>query len=87
MNRLNLNVYPNPAKENTVVSFDLEEKQQLAVFVQDVVGRQLSQVFSGTLGTGHYEFPVPVAKLSAGIYFVNFTIGKHVLTRKLIVNE
>lgn len=87
MNRLNLNVYPNPANENTVVSFDLEEKQQLAVFVQDVVGRQLSQVFSGTLGTGHYEFPVPVAKLSAGIYFVNFTIGKHVLTRKLIVNE
>lgn len=87
MNKLNLAVYPNPANENSVVSFDLDERKQITVSVQDVLGRTLTTLFNGTLGAGHYEYPVTGSKFSAGIYFVNFTTENHVLTKKLIINE
>jgi PKD repeat protein len=88
ISKLNLNVYPNPSKENAVVSFDLEEKEQIAITVQDIVGRHVSIVFSGNLGAGHHQYMVSDhSKLSAGIYFINFTVGKQSLSRKLIINE
>ncbi len=87
MNRLNLNVYPNPMNENSVVSFELEEKEEVAITIQDVVGRKVSTVFAGNLSAGHHEYPISgSSKLSAGIYFVNFTGGEHMVSQKLIIN-
>jgi PKD repeat protein len=83
---LNMMVYPNPMNENSLVSFELEQKEQVTISIQDVVGRTVSTVFTGVAGAGHHEYPVAGnSKLSAGIYFVNFTDGKHSVSEKLII--
>lgn len=86
MDKLNLNLYPNPVRENTILSFDLEEKNQIAITLEDVVGRTLSTVFSGNLAAGHHAYMLSEnKKLAAGIYMVNLSIGKRHVTKKLIV--
>jgi PKD repeat protein len=86
-NHLNMMVYPNPMNDNSRVSFELEQKEQVTISIQDVVGRTVSTVFTGIAGAGHHEYPVAGnSKLSAGIYFVNFTDSKHTVSEKLIIN-
>lgn len=89
MSRLNMNLYPNPATQDTRVSFDLEKKEQVNIVVQDIVGHTLFTVFSGALLTGHHEFAISEigGKLPAGAYVVNLTAGKQTIAKKLIVNK
>jgi PKD repeat protein len=88
IDRLNLNVYPNPSNDYATVSFDLEERKSITVSVQDVVGRTISTLVSGNLSAGHHEYAVKEhEKLSAGVYFINFTSGKQSIAKKLIVNN
>jgi PKD repeat protein len=85
-NRLNMMIYPNPMNEHTLVSFELEQKEQVTISIQDVVGRTVSLIFTGSAGAGHHEYSISGnSKLSAGIYFVNFTDGKHRVSEKLII--
>lgn len=84
--RLNMIVFPNPMNENTLVSFELDQKEQVTISIQDVLGRTVSSVFTGSAGAGHHEYSIAGnSKLSAGLYFVNFTDGKHSVSEKLII--
>lgn len=88
LSKMNLNIYPNPLKDNSVVAFDMTGKQHVTITTSDVLGRVMSTVFDGSLNPGHYEYPVAEnLRLAAGVYFVNFSIGDHSVTKKLIVSE
>jgi PKD repeat protein len=85
-NNLNFNIYPNPANENTVIDFSLISKQTVDLKVMDVVGREVSTIFNGTLNTGDYKYNVnEQAKLAAGVYFIKLTVDNRVFTKKLVV--
>lgn len=83
---LNFNVYPNPATDNAVVSFDLIEKQKVDVKVYDVVGKELSTVVTSELPAGEYKYEINKdLKLASGIYFVKLTVGNYTITKKLVI--
>jgi hypothetical protein len=85
-NAIDYNVYPNPADENTLVSFNLISPEKTSIKVYDVVGREISTLVNTELGAGQYTYPVAdKTKLSAGVYFVTLTAGTHTFTKKLIV--
>jgi hypothetical protein len=85
-NAIDYNVYPNPADENTLVSFNLVSAEKTSIKVYDVVGREISTLVNTELGAGQYTYPVAdKTKLSAGVYFVTLTAGTHTFTKKLIV--
>lgn len=79
-------VYPNPAQDNTMVEFSLEQQDNITVDVMDLTGKVVQQVYTGDLGMGTHRFPVNTAELSSGIYLVRLMTdeGKY-LTRKLVV--
>lgn len=83
---INFNVYPNPAEDNTVVSFDLIEKGNVTVDVIDVVGRKISSLYKGALNAGEYQYNVASGgSLAAGIYIVQLNVDGHNFSKKLIV--
>lgn len=85
-NNLNFNVFPNPSTENTTISFDLINKLNVDLRVLDVVGREVSVIYSGNLNNGEYKYNVNEhAKLAAGVYFVKLTVDNRTFTKKLIV--
>jgi hypothetical protein len=86
--KINLNIYPNPLEENSVVSFDLEKSEHVSINIQDMIGRKMFNVFEGNLNAGEHQYTVlEKPKLAAGVYFMNITVGNQFTTKKLIVNE
>lgn len=82
---INFNVYPNPAEDNTVVSFDLVEKGNVTVEVFDLVGRMTSSIYKGDLNAGEYQYNVSSGgALAAGAYIVTLTVDGQRFSKKLI---
>ena len=85
-NDLNFKVYPNPAEDNTIVTFTTTANQQSDVAICDVVGRTVATLYSGELAAGEHQYTIAdKAKLAAGVYFVKLTIAGQSFTKKLIV--
>ncbi|MGQ0828515.1 MAG: M43 family zinc metalloprotease [Bacteroidota bacterium] len=83
---LSFNIYPNPAEDNSVVGFNLLDKQNVEVSVYDVLGQHVSTIVEGNLNAGEHEYKITdKASLRSGIYFVKLTAGGQGFTKKLIV--
>ena len=85
-NNINYTIYPNPAEDNTMVSFTLLENNSVNIKVYDIVGKEINSVFEGNLGNGEHQFPIAEkTHFAAGVYFVRLTVGGESFTKKLIV--
>lgn len=81
------NVFPNPIQDNTVVSFSLDEPQQVTLQLFDMAGRVVMDMYAGELSAGQHQFPVQTAeKLNSGLYFVRLTTAEgRMVTQKMVV--
>ncbi|MDF2437603.1 MAG: hypothetical protein K0Q95_1979 [Bacteroidota bacterium] len=80
------NIYPNPIDESTVVAFTLANKEKMDVSVVDMLGREVSKVFSGELNEGEHQFAVgEQSKLISGMYFVRVVVDGKSFTKKMMV--
>ena len=79
-------VFPNPAQDNTMISFSLQDQEQVNLQLIDMTGREVMNVYSGDLAAGQHMMPVNTAELSSGIYFIRMSTadGRNV-TQKLVV--
>jgi PKD repeat protein len=85
-NSIDFNIYPNPIDENTVIAFNLLEKQDITIKVMDVLGREITTVFDGNLNEGEHHYAIGQnSDLSAGIYFVKVTANGRSFSKKMIV--
>lgn len=85
-NSIDFNIYPNPIDENTVIAFNLLEKQDITIKVMDVLGREITTVFDGNLNEGEHQYSIGEnSDLSAGIYFVKVTANGRSFSKKMIV--
>jgi hypothetical protein len=75
-----VSLYPNPAKENVNISFNLTEKSNVQVQILDATGRLVKDVANQTMGAGTQTLNVSTADLAAGIYNVKFQTesGSHI---------
>jgi hypothetical protein len=83
---------PNPVREHTVVSFDLERPQDVKLELFDVSGRRLAMLWEGPLLEGRhnvdwYGVDAQGRRAAAGVYFYRLTTPGSVLSRRLIVTR
>lgn len=61
--------YPNPCKELTTISFDLETAAEVDVTIYDINGRQIKRILPQRFGEGSgHQIVVDASNLSAGFY-------------------
>lgn len=79
-------VYPNPAKENVTISFDLKNETAAKVQITDLAGKE---VYASNLGNkaGKNSVSVNTNTFANGIYVVNFITNNGVVTEKLVINK
>lgn len=84
---LEVQVYPNPITENSVITFTLPASVNKAnVAIYDVAGRHVSDLYSGQLAAGTQTFALNSDRLTAGgVYFVKLELDGKTLTEKIIV--
>jgi PKD repeat protein len=81
-----LNVFPNPIEEGSVITFSLKEKQEVSIALYDIIGREVKKVYKGELQNGDHSIALGnTASLKAGIYFVSLQVNGKAFTQKLIV--
>jgi len=70
-----LELFPNPAKAQTTVTFKLEKAVQTQLAIYDVQGNLIYEENVGKLSTGLHQFPISLERLNAGNYFLQLTAG------------
>ncbi|KAA3633716.1 MAG: T9SS C-terminal target domain-containing protein, partial [Bacteroidetes bacterium] len=85
---ISFSVFPNPATDQIVLNYELDEAMDIEVRLFSSIGEQLilPGLPSGKKTAGkHTQIIGLKGILPAGVYWLNFTSGEHRLTRKISV--
>jgi len=82
---LNMNVYPNPVNNNTVISYYLQEPSDVAITITDILGNKIGSVTSNcNRGNNKILLNEITGDLSSGIYLINLEMEENTATGKII---
>jgi hypothetical protein len=79
-----LGIYPNPANDIVILSFNGEESEFHSVSICDLSGRQ---VWQSPTKNGQDDFRIFVGDMENGIYFLNIYGNLKIETHKLIIQK
>ena len=70
MNGIQSKIFPNPAKENTTISYTLKDKaSKVIVNIIDEKGRIVKTIVEGSKEPGSYELLIKLSNLAVGTYY------------------
>ena len=85
-NNLDLGVYPNPAHDKSIVTFNLLEKAKVSVALVDILGKSVSTLADNQqLQGGTYKYPFNTNEMAPGIYFVKLLVDDRLFVHKVLV--
>ncbi len=82
-----LTITPNPAINNSKITFSLEKAATIKTELFNIEGKMIKNIFEGKLPQGENSLPLNLATLRAGIYFAKLTIGDKNKVVRLVVSE
>ena len=80
-----VSLYPNPAKDKTLLNFNLEEASNVEVNLFKYNGDKILNIHNGYMEAGENSLTINTSGLSAGAYFVIIKNSGKGLIKKLIV--
>jgi hypothetical protein len=80
-----INVSPNPAREQVMVSFQLEEGGTVSLSLINMLGNTVRATAPSEYPSGANMATVDVSGLGKGIYFLNLQAGTNTETVKLVI--
>lgn len=80
--KVNLEIYPNPAQAYTQLRFNLDEEQFVSGNIYDISGRKLQSIEAGKFNVGINTIEIDVSNLSNGLKFLQLQIGNQFKIQK-----
>jgi len=78
-----LEVFPNPASSQTVISFSSPINQRISIEVFDMLGKKMVEIYAGNhIGEQSYTWQVDIAK---GIYVCRVRTENGIVTKSIII--
>ncbi len=77
--------YPNPAKDNTTITYRLTETNNVSLEVFDNLGKKVITLDQGKKTPGKYTIDLNTNKLSAGIYTYKLNVGNKSVSKKMSI--
>ncbi|MBM3170817.1 MAG: T9SS type A sorting domain-containing protein [Bacteroidetes bacterium] len=81
-----LMAYPNPANENTIISFGAEANVRGRIDIMNLAGQQVGSLETDFV-QGKNQIEVSLSGLANGIYVYHVTAGAQKMSGKLVVNH
>jgi len=81
------NLYPNPAKDNFRVDYQLEKSSNITLQVLDIFGNELISIDKGFLRNGEYYENIDVSNIISGSYFLRISTGKNQQIIPFVINK
>jgi hypothetical protein len=81
-----VNLYPNPAADETVLSFESSVNQNATLVLTNQIGQVVTET-AVELKNGGNTFKLGTSDLANGLYFVHLNTENGAITRKLVVKK
>jgi hypothetical protein len=82
-----LNVYPNPASENTTVSFNLPASSDVTVVISDLSGRVVSSELFSNREAGNNQLNISTGEYADGLYMLTVKSAYSDITSRLMIKK
>ncbi len=82
-----VNLYPNPTKDEAIVTINLEKSQHVLISVVDLLGKTIGTAVEKDLNSGDNQVSINTSDLKNGVYFVQVTAGEKENKIKMIVKH
>jgi hypothetical protein len=82
---LKFNLFPNPAKTNCTIDFELERTTKLNLQLRDLQGREVQSKIELNLGAGKHAQQINLSNLRTGLYLLEVQTEKGSFVHKLWV--
>lgn len=81
--------YPNPFNPSTKIKFDIPERvaDNASLKIFDIRGRQVAELYKGSITAGSYEAEWNPGFMPSGTYFAKLTAGNFTKTIKLVLTK
>jgi hypothetical protein len=83
VSNIRLIIHPNPFRTQTSIELEVPKEVMMNVSVFDVLGRQVTNLFSNYSDHNNYNFTLDSKQLNPGMYYVRVQCGGEVVTRKI----
>ncbi|MCC7158109.1 MAG: T9SS type A sorting domain-containing protein [Ignavibacteria bacterium] len=77
--------YPNPFNPVTKIKFDLPKESNVSIKVYDIIGNEVTSIFSGNLKAGYYEADFNGSAYASGVYFYRIDAGDFTSVKRMIL--
>ncbi|UPT65746.1 MAG: PKD domain-containing protein [Sphingobacteriales bacterium JAD_PAG50586_3] len=85
---LGLNIFPNPSAGDVTVYFNLLNKARTDIRLYDIVGKEITPVYTGNLQGGYNQFTISRAQVPAsGVYLLQVMVDGNRFTKRIIFTE
>jgi len=84
-NMLGIQVFPNPSSGLTTIQLNTPENGKLSLMLMDIAGREVANVYNGSVSAGEQNYNVDVNSFDAGIYFLRINYNDKTSAVKLMV--
>lgn len=79
--------YPNPFNPSTQINFTIPENSYISLKVFNLIGEEISSIYSGYKKAGKYSVSFNGSHLASGVYFYRLTTNKHIETKKFVLSK
>lgn len=80
-----INIYPNPSKNEATLTFKLTNESDVQVQISDVSGRMIGVLANGKMDAGAHSFPINTNALPNGVYNVTIHTDGGTFNQRLTV--
>ena len=85
--KFNVQFYPNPVNENTVISYKLSANCHVSLKIFDVMGREIEKIVDEENEKGQHAIKFDDEGLKEGLYFYRIVLGNEVVTGKIVIHK
>lgn len=78
-------IYPNPSDEFVILDFTNTSSSIFTFTITDIVGKKIKQTENIRMAEGKNSIKINISSLKAGVYFLEISNGKEILTTKKFV--
>lgn len=79
-----ISVYPNPASDRLTISFKLNERGNVYIYIKDLSGKTVYEKALGQL-SGEQKEELDLPELAKGMYLLQLRAGEELSTQKLLI--
>ena len=78
---------PNPAKNYTIISYNLPDNADVKLYIHNVNGQLIQTLIEEKQTAGQYQIKWNLDNLLSGIYFYTLKTENNIVTKKCIINK